>query len=136
MGFAIQNQQVDPVLPDFLIQTKQCRKRHRNIQSPIRNMLRLADVTGILFHSFYGQPQIDLVLEKIVVAYGDEPILRYQLRVGTKRNVRIIEGFRPPALEELCLVMRKRDPRLDRVNAAIERLSAAAIPAINRKWGL
>ncbi|MCP5384215.1 MAG: amino acid ABC transporter substrate-binding protein [Altererythrobacter sp.] len=78
----------------------------------------------------------DLENGRIAVAYGDEPILRYQLRVGTKRNVRIIEGFRPPALEELCLVMRKRDPRLDRVNAAIERLSAAAIPAINRKWGL
>lgn len=78
----------------------------------------------------------DLENGRIDVAYGDEPILRYQLRVGTRRAVRIVEQFRAPAQEQLCLVMRRGDPRLPAINAAIGRLAADAIPAINRKWGL
>lgn len=78
----------------------------------------------------------DLEKGRIDIGYGDEPILRYQLRVGSRRNVRIIEEFRPPALEELCLVMRREDPRMASINAAIARLANQEIPAINRKWGL
>ena len=78
----------------------------------------------------------DLENGRIDIGYGDEPILRYQLRVGSRRNVRIVEQFRAPALEELCLVMRPDDARLPKINAAIARLKAREIPAINRKWGL
>lgn len=78
----------------------------------------------------------DLENGRIDIGYGDEPILRYQLRVGGRRNVRIVEQFRAPALEELCLVMRLDDARLTKINLAIARLTARDIPAINRKWGL
>ena len=78
----------------------------------------------------------DLENGRIDIGYGDEPILRYQLRVGGRRNVRIVEQFRAPAMEELCLVMRKDDSRLKKINAAIARLTVRDIPAINRKWGL
>ncbi|MBB6427156.1 ABC transporter substrate-binding protein [Sphingopyxis sp. JAI128] len=78
----------------------------------------------------------DLENGRIDIGYGDEPILRYQLRVGWRRNVRIVEQFRAPALEELCLVMRLDDARLTKINLAIARLTARNIPAINRKWGL
>ncbi|MEM7346110.1 MAG: tetratricopeptide repeat protein, partial [Chloroflexota bacterium] len=48
---------------------------------------------GIIFHSFYGQPQIDLALEKIVIACGDEPIptpLAAAQRVLSKRQALLL----------------------------------------------
>ncbi len=73
---------------------------------------------------------------RLDAGYGDEPILRYQLRVGPKRDARIVEGFRAPALEELCLVLRKDDPLLGRVNRAIALLRGREIVAIKRRWQL
>ncbi|MCA9966518.1 MAG: hypothetical protein KC423_19850 [Anaerolineales bacterium] len=51
---------------------------------------------GILFHSFYGRPQIDLVLEKIVVAYGDEPkpnpLAAAQRVLGGRQALLLLDG--------------------------------------------
>lgn len=78
----------------------------------------------------------DLGHGRIDAAYGDEPILRYQLRTGARKGLRLVAEFRAPAKEELCLVLRKGDPLLPRINAAIAVLQRDAIPAIVKQWGL
>lgn len=78
----------------------------------------------------------DLGNGRIDLGYGDEPILRYQLRVGPRRNVHIVEEFRAPAREQLCLVVRKGEPRLADINRAIARLSAHVLPEIAKTWGI
>ncbi len=78
----------------------------------------------------------DLGHGRIDAAYGDEPILRYQLRTGARKGLRLVSEFRAPAKEELCLVLRKGEPLLPRVNAAIADLRRTAIPAIVNHWGL
>lgn len=78
----------------------------------------------------------DVSFGRLDAGYGDEPVLRYQLRVGPKRDAKLVPGFRAPALEQLCLVMRKGDPLLPRVNRAIAALKANEIPAIKRRWNL
>ena len=44
--------------------------------------------------------------------------------------------FRAPDSEALCLIMRRDDPRLATVDAAIARLRLAAISQVNAKWKL
>lgn len=78
----------------------------------------------------------DLGNGRIDLGYGDEPILKYQLRVGPKRDAKIVAGFKAPALEELCLIVRRGDPLLPAINAAIHRLGASVLPAISKHWGL
>lgn len=78
----------------------------------------------------------DLDNGRIDVGYGDEPILRYQLRVGPRRAVKLVRNFQAPAREELCLIMRKNDPLLQRVNSAIERMKGGRIVDITRRWKL
>jgi len=78
----------------------------------------------------------DIDNRRIEFGYGDEPILRYQLRVGPRREVRIAEGFTPPAREKLCLVVRKGDPDLAQINSAIASMRARILPAIAKQWGL
>ncbi|MEI9851428.1 MAG: hypothetical protein WDN24_11995 [Sphingomonas sp.] len=58
----------------------------------------------------------DLGNGRVDAGYGDEPILRHQLRVGPKRNARIAEGFTAPSREPVCLVLRKGDPLRARVD--------------------
>ncbi|MBB4630899.1 polar amino acid transport system substrate-binding protein [Sphingosinicella soli] len=78
----------------------------------------------------------DLANGRIDAGYGDEPILRYQLRVGPRRPVRLVREFRPPVEEDLCLIVAKDDPLLERLNKAIARLKDAEIPAILHRWEL
>jgi polar amino acid transport system substrate-binding protein len=78
----------------------------------------------------------DLRHRRIDAAYGDEPILAYQLRVGGKRGVRLVPEFVAPAQEELCFILRKNDPLLPGINQAIGRLKHSRIPSIVQHWGL
>jgi polar amino acid transport system substrate-binding protein len=78
----------------------------------------------------------DLENGRIEAGYGDAPILAYQLRVGPKRAVHLAAEFRAPDSEALCLIMRRDDPRLGTIDAAIARLLPAAIPQVNAKWKL
>jgi polar amino acid transport system substrate-binding protein len=78
----------------------------------------------------------DLDNGRIDAGYGDEPILHYQLRVGPRRAVRLVPGFQAPAREELCLILRKDDPLLHRVNSAIERMKNGRFLDIARRWKL
>ncbi|THG37423.1 substrate-binding periplasmic protein [Sphingomonas olei] len=100
------------------------------------DQLEAAGASNVATYESLADILRDLENGRIDVGYGDEPIVRYQLRVGSRRNVRLIEEFRAPAREELCLVMRRDDPRLPALNDAIARLVDTRIPAINSKWGL
>lgn len=100
------------------------------------DQLKEAGVTGIATYDGLSDILRDLGNGRIDAGYGDEPILRHQLRVGPKRNARIAEGFTAPSREPVCLVLRKGDPLRARVDAAIDRLAAADLPAIVRRWGL
>lgn len=79
----------------------------------------------------------DLRLGRLDAAYGDEPILRYYLRVTKVKTIRLAADYRAPGLEDVCLVVRKDAPQLlARLDAAIDRIKATQIAAIIRTWGL
>jgi polar amino acid transport system substrate-binding protein len=98
--------------------------------------LREAGVTQVSTYESISDMLRDLDHGRLDAAYGDDPIIRYQLRVGPRRNAMIAEGFVAPAREELCLVLRRGDPLLPSVNTVIARLGKSVIPSINRRWGL
>lgn len=76
----------------------------------------------------------DVSFGRLDAGYGDEPILRYQLRVGPKRKARLVEEFRAPVLEYLCFALRRDDPLMPRLNAEIERVRADLVPQLARRW--
>jgi polar amino acid transport system substrate-binding protein len=78
----------------------------------------------------------DLDHGRIDACYGDAPILSYQLRNGPHRKVRLVDEFVAPEKEQLCLVLRRADPRLGDINRAIRSLRATRIAQIGRKWGI
>ena len=100
------------------------------------DQLHAAGVADVSTYENLSDLLRDLDHGRIDAGYGDAPILRYQLRVGPRRAVRIVSGFRAPAREELCLVMRKGDTLLPQINRAIERLLPRRIPEIARHWQL
>ena len=100
------------------------------------DQLRDAGVGEVATYESLSDILRDLDHGRIDAGYGDAPILRYQLRVGPQRDVRIAADFVAPAREELCLVLRKGDPLLARVDAAIGQLLPGRIPAIARHWQL
>ncbi len=79
----------------------------------------------------------DLRLGRLDAAYGDEPIIRYYLRVTRTEALRLATEFRPGELEQVCLVMRKGETALAaRLNRAIAEIKATRIAAIVQHWGL
>jgi polar amino acid transport system substrate-binding protein len=100
------------------------------------DQLQAAGVDRILTYESLSDVLRELSHGRIDAGYGDEPILRYQLRVGPRRDARMVEEFRAPALEHLCFVLRKDDPILPRLNAEIERVRAMLVHDINQRWHL
>ncbi|MBB3359878.1 MULTISPECIES: ABC transporter substrate-binding protein [unclassified Novosphingobium] len=100
------------------------------------DQLHAAGVADVATYENLSDLLRDLDHGRIDAGYGDAPILRYQLRVGPRRSVRIVPGFTAPAREELCLVMRKGDGLLPQVDQAIAQLLPRRIPAIARHWQL
>lgn len=100
------------------------------------DQLRDADVKNVSTYDSLFDIVRDLHNGRIDAGYGDEPILRYQLRVGPRRAVRLVPNFLAPAREELCLIMRKNDPLLNQVNSAIERMKGGQFVDIARRWKL
>jgi polar amino acid transport system substrate-binding protein len=79
----------------------------------------------------------DLGLGRINAAYGDAPILSYEVAQGAARNARYVKSFKAPAVEDCCLVLRKNDSELlGRINASVKRIKATKITAVIDRWGL
>ncbi len=79
----------------------------------------------------------DLSVGRIGAAYGDAPIFAYQLAQARIKSARLATEFRPPSVEDVCLVVRKGDTELlARINASIRRLKSTAIQSILNRWGL
>lgn len=100
------------------------------------DQLQDARIEHVLTYDNLSDMLRDLRHGRIDAAYGDAPILAYQLRVGGRRGLRLVEELSAPAREELCFVVRKQDPSLARINRAIALLRESRIPSIVRHWGL
>ncbi len=80
---------------------------------------------------------LDLSARRIDAAYGDAPILKYQMRQARMRAARYVDTFQPPGVEDVCLVVRKNDRALlDQINASIDRIRTTSIQAIVNRWSL
>ena len=80
---------------------------------------------------------MDLSTRRIEAAYGDAPIFAYQMAQARMRAARLVKGFRPPSIEDVCLVVRQDDrDLLDRINASIGRIRNTKIKAILDRWSL
>ena len=79
----------------------------------------------------------DLSNGRVQVVYGDAPIMKHQAGSEVTAGMRIVEGFTPPALEEVCLVLRKDDTELlERLNQSISRLHDTEIARVIETWNL
>jgi uncharacterized iron-regulated membrane protein len=80
---------------------------------------------------------MDLSTRRIQAAYGDAPIFAYQMAQARMRAARLVTTFRPPSIEEVCLVVRRDDhDLLARINASIARTKITKIGAILDRWSL
>ncbi len=80
---------------------------------------------------------MDLSTRRIQVAYGDAPIFAYQMAQARMRAARLVKTFRPPSIEDVCLVVRKDDrDLLDRIDVSITRIKPTKIRAILDRWSV
>lgn len=100
------------------------------------DQLHAAGVSRVTTYDGLGEIVRDLANGRIDAGYGDDPILRYQLRVGPHRPVRMANDFRPPVCEDLCLIVAKGSPLLPRLDDAITNLKATEISSILHHWEL
>jgi polar amino acid transport system substrate-binding protein len=98
--------------------------------------LQAAGITRILTYDGLADILREIHFGRIDAGYGDEPILRYQLRVGPRRDARLVEEFRAPTLEYLCFVLRRGDPVIPRLNAEIRRERTSLARDIASRWHL
>lgn len=100
------------------------------------DQLKEAGVTQVATYESLADVLRDLDHGRLDAGYGDEPVLAYQLRVNPRRAVRLATEFVGPGKEALCLIMRRGDPMIGRVNDAIARLQSGRLRAIRAHWGL
>lgn len=101
------------------------------------DQLTEAGVTEVKTYDALADCLRDLTNGRVDAVYGDAPIFAHQIKTGAAGAVRLVAGFTPPALEEVCLVIRKNEPELlASLNAAIAQLKGAEIPQVVARWGL
>jgi polar amino acid transport system substrate-binding protein len=67
----------------------------------------------------------DVGLGRIKAGFGDRPIVAYQLSQGANPQVRLVKEYQSTLMGDVCLVIRKADPKLmERSNKAIAELKA------------
>jgi polar amino acid transport system substrate-binding protein len=98
---------------------------------------REAGARRVVYYDSLPDVLHDLHAGRIDAAYGDAPILAYQTSVIHSASLRFVRTFKPPALQDLCLVIRKgNNPLLHSINASIERIRPTAIRQILDRWSL
>jgi polar amino acid transport system substrate-binding protein len=80
----------------------------------------------------------DIALGRIKAGLADQPIIAYQLSQGANNNVKLAAGYKPVAVGDVCLVVRKGDAEmLARVNKGIAAIKAdGTLAKIVKKWNL
>lgn len=78
----------------------------------------------------------DLRFGRIDAAYGDAPILRYEMQKTKPSNLRYASSFHPPSLEDVCLIVRKGSTRLlSEIDDSIRQIRPS-LEAILSHWNL
>jgi polar amino acid transport system substrate-binding protein len=98
--------------------------------------LRDAGVDQIATYDSLSDILRDLSNGRIDAAYGDEPILAYQLHVYQRPNLRLVQGFTTTAHQDVCFILRQGDSRIERLNAAIATTKAGLMDPILNRWNL
>lgn len=80
----------------------------------------------------------DLALGRIEAGFADHPILAYQMAQGTQDKVRLVQGYQPVIMGDVCLIVRKGEPQtLERINRGIAAIKAdGTLAGIIAKWKL
>jgi polar amino acid transport system substrate-binding protein len=80
----------------------------------------------------------DISLGRLDAAFGDGPVLAYQLQASGSKEVRIVTTYRSVVPTRIALAVRKGDAdSLRKINAAIVTLKAnGALDGILKKWGV
>lgn len=80
----------------------------------------------------------DLALGRITAGIGDRPIMAYQIKQGTLKNVKLVADYKQEAVGVVCLEVRKGDTQLlQALNAAIAKVKASGeLDRIIAKWGI
>lgn len=80
----------------------------------------------------------DLKLGRIKAAVADQPIIAYQLKLGTFSGVKLSSDYVPTETGQVCFVVRKGDTAtLDTLNNAIHTIkSNGTLEKILNQWGL
>ncbi len=97
----------------------------KGIFKEVRSYDSLADITR------------DLALGRIKAGFGDHPILAYQMQKNPNpKKVRLVEGYQPSVLGQVCFVVRKGDrDTLDKLNEGIRKIKAdGTLNQIVKKW--
>jgi polar amino acid transport system substrate-binding protein len=98
---------------------------------------RAAGARRVVYYDSLPDVLHDLHAGRIDAAYGDAPILAYQTSVINSASLRFVRSFKPPALQDVCLVVRKGNTALLRsINASIDRIKSTAIRHILDRWSL
>lgn len=80
----------------------------------------------------------DVGLGRIKAAFGDYPIVAYQISQGVHKGVRLVKTYKPIVNVEIGMAVRKGDKEtLQRLNASLAKLKAnGTIDQILTKWSL
>ncbi len=80
----------------------------------------------------------DLSLGRIKAAFGDRPVIAYQLAQGKGPNVKLSTTYVPVVMGDVCLVVRQGDTeKLEQINKGIAAIKAdGTLQRIIEKWNL
>lgn len=80
----------------------------------------------------------DLALGRIDAGVGDKPIMAYQIKQGTLKDVKLVADYKQEAVGVVCLEVRKEDTELLKtLNTAIAKIKASGeLEKIIQKWGI
>lgn len=80
----------------------------------------------------------DLKLGRIKAGLGDQPIMAYQIKNNTFKDVKLAPDYQAVNVSDVCLIVRKGNTELlEKLNASITKLKAnGALETIVQKWGI